>query len=214
VAFAAVSIALQRGGLNLLAVSRQPEVNYTFTTQMWMLLVSSVALLVMFLWRKESFRTFFRIGGSTSSDEGSDWRVIGPLTAIGFTMGTMMYMSARVVAGNGSIDGFVEWLPVVLLFAATNSWSEEMVARFVIVAGLHGKLKSDAICWISAILFGVAHFYGTPNGVFGVFASGFLGWMLAKSVIDTRGMGWALLIHFLQDVVIFGGGAMVLGQKV
>jgi hypothetical protein len=29
-----------------------------------------------------------------------------------------------------------------------------------------------------------------------------LGWLLARSVMDTRGMGWAWFIHFLQDVVI------------
>jgi hypothetical protein len=56
----------------------------------------------------------------------------------------------------------------------------------------------------------LAHIYGTPNGVFGVIASGTLGWFLAKSVIETRGLGWAWFIHFLQDVVIFGSGALVL----
>ena len=47
-----------------------------------------------------------------------------------------------------------------------------------------------------------------------IITSGFLGWLLAKSVIETKGLGWALLIHFLQDVVIFGAGAMIIaGQQ-
>ena len=55
-----------------------------------------------------------------------------------------------------------------------------------------------------------AHYFGTPSGIFGVVMSGLMGWLLAKSVIETRGLAWALLIHFLQDVVIFGAGAMII----
>jgi hypothetical protein len=33
--------------------------------------------------------------------------------------------------------------------------------------------------------------------------AGFLGWLLARSVVDTQGMFWAWFLHFLQDVVIF-----------
>jgi len=33
--------------------------------------------------------------------------------------------------------------------------------------------------------------------------AGFLGWLLARSVVDTRGVFWAWFLHFLQDVVIF-----------
>ncbi|MDZ4714742.1 MAG: hypothetical protein SH819_04660 [Cytophagales bacterium] len=61
-------------------------------------------------------------------------------------------------------------------------------------------------------MFGLPHFFGTQNGVFGVIMSGLLGWLLAKSVIETKSLGWALLIHFLQDVVIFGAGAMIVAQ--
>ncbi|HMJ71141.1 MAG TPA: CPBP family intramembrane glutamic endopeptidase [Cyclobacteriaceae bacterium] len=125
-------------------------------------------------------------------------------------------MSFRVIPQHGVMNGsFFELLPLVLLFAATNAWSEEIFSRFVIVSGLYGKLKPDVICLISAGIFGMAHFaFGTPGGLFGVVASGTMGWFMAKSVIETKGMGWALFIHFLQDVVIFGAGAMVLaGQK-
>ena len=101
----------------------------------------------------------------------------------------------------------------MLLFAATNAWTEETLSRFVIVSGLYGKLSKGTICWISSIIFGLGHFFGTPNGIFGVIASGVLGWLLAKSVIETKALGWALFIHFLQDVVIFGAGAMIIAGQ-
>jgi hypothetical protein len=31
----------------------------------------------------------------------------------------------------------------------------------------------------------------------------FLGWILGKSMLETRGFWWAWFIHFLQDVMIF-----------
>jgi hypothetical protein len=48
-------------------------------------------------------------------------------------------------------------------------------SRFVIAAGLDGKLKPVVICRISP--------------------------------------GWALLIHFVLDIVIFGAGAMIIAGK-
>jgi membrane protease YdiL (CAAX protease family) len=122
-----------------------------------------------------------------------------------------MYMSFAVTSQHGVINGqFWKLLPLVLLFAATNAWSEEIVSRFVIVAGLHGKLSPSVICWISSLIFGVPHFFGTPSGPFGALMAGLMGWLLARSMLETKSLGWALFIHFLQDLVIFGGGAVII----
>jgi hypothetical protein len=51
--------------------------------------------------------------------------------------------------------------------------------------------------------FGIFHFYGIPYGVIGVILAGFLGWLLGKSMLETRGLFWAWFLHFLQDVFIF-----------
>ncbi len=78
-----------------------------------------------------------------------------------------------------------------------------MLTRFSLhTAGLSETVLNRAICWWSAAIFGGVHFFGTPGGVLGVFMAGFMGWLLAKSVLETRGFGWAWFIHFLQDVVI------------
>jgi len=37
----------------------------------------------------------------------------------------------------------------------------------------------------------------------GVILAAFLGWILGKSMLETRGLFWAWFIHFLQDVLIF-----------
>lgn len=57
---------------------------------------------------------------------------------------------------------------------------------------------------IVAVFFGMAHYlYGTPAGVVGFLMTAFLGWLLAKSMLETRGLFWPWFIHFVPDVVIF-----------
>lgn len=175
--------------------------------------ISFGALGIMYLINKNSFKEYFRFP-ITSLTHDETWSAYGPAVAIGFTMGTGMLMSFSVFREHGEINNkFWQLLPLVLLFAATNAWSEEIFSRFVIVAGLSGKLGGSTICLISAIIFGAGHIFGTPSGLFGMLASGTLGWLLAKSVVDTQAMTWALLIHFLQDVMIFGAGAMIIAGQ-
>jgi membrane protease YdiL (CAAX protease family) len=57
---------------------------------------------------------------------------------------------------------------------------------------------------ISAVIFGLAHIKGMPNGFIGVILAGLLGYILSKSVHETNGIFWAWFIHFLQDVIIIG----------
>lgn len=209
-----ISYLLQNGTLPLWVISQHKTVNFTFTMQMMVMPISFVALILMYLYDRKSFKIFFHLTISPSNQRTS-WNSYGSIVLIGFTLGTALLMSLGVVSQHGSINKyFFSLLPLVLLFSATNAWSEEIFSRFVIVAGLYGKIKPVTICWISGILFGMPHFFGTPSGLFGVIMSGLLGWLLARSLIETKSMGWALLIHFLQDVVIFGAGAMIIaGQR-
>jgi hypothetical protein len=57
---------------------------------------------------------------------------------------------------------------------------------------------------ISVKKFGIPHFAGMPNGIIGVTLAGILGFVLAKSMHETRGFFWAWTIHFLQDILIIG----------
>jgi uncharacterized protein len=208
-----IAYLLQKERLPLWVISEHEMVNFTFTMQAMVLLLSFMALAFIYLYDRKGFRTFFRFSPFASHPE-NNWKFYGPATLISFTLGTMLLMSASVIPQNGSMnESFFAMLPLVLLFSATNAWSEEIFGRFVIVVGLHGKINPVTICWISAIIFGLPHFFGTPSGVFGVIMSGLLGWLLAKSVIETKALGWALLIHFLQDVIIFGAGAMIIAAQ-
>ncbi|MCG7965096.1 MAG: CPBP family intramembrane metalloprotease [Candidatus Thiodiazotropha taylori] len=82
---------------------------------------------------------------------------------------------------------------------------EEAIFRLGIVSPSMDRIDTSYIALISAIIFGVTHFSGMPHGLTGMLMAGFLGWFLAKSVIEAQGIFWAWSIHFIQDVVIYIG---------
>jgi uncharacterized protein len=84
----------------------------------------------------------------------------------------------------------------------------EVAFSLGIVVPLYGTVEASYIMLISAIAFGAPHLRGMPNGLIGAVMAGFLGWLLAKSVLETHGIFWAWFIHFLQDVVIFSAFIM------
>jgi hypothetical protein len=46
-------------------------------------------------------------------------------------------------------------------------------------------------------------FSGVLYGLVGVGLAWFLGWILARSMLETHGLWWVRLIHFVQDVSLF-----------
>ncbi len=94
-------------------------------------------------------------------------------------------------------------LPMVGVLAAMNAFSEEMTYRATLLAGLEPAVGSWQAMWMAALFFGLGHYFGVPYGLVGVAMAAFLGWMLGKAMLETRGFFWAWLIHFVQDVLIF-----------
>jgi membrane protease YdiL (CAAX protease family) len=55
---------------------------------------------------------------------------------------------------------------------------------------------------MSALIFGVIHYFGMPGKIPGMLMAGFMGWLLTFAIIQTSGIFWAWSIHFAQDVII------------
>jgi hypothetical protein len=94
-------------------------------------------------------------------------------------------------------------LPSILFYAALNAFNEEITFRVPMLATLEPVGGSRQALWMSAYYFGIAHYYGTPGGIMGGIASIFMGWILGKAMVETRGLFWAWWIHFLSDIAIF-----------
>ena len=131
------------------------------------------------------------------------WSRFGLHWGIYISLGTFLFVYLAGRPGWAAFAGIAGILPMILLLAAMNAFSEEVAFRGSLLAGLGGAIDLRQAVWAAAAYFGIAHFYGVPYGVLGVLMSTFLGWMLGKAMIETRGLFWAWFIHFLQDVVIF-----------
>ena len=133
----------------------------------------------------------------------SFWKINGLqlLLFISIATGIFMFMAVKYT---NSINNF-QWgfIPLILLFSLTNSLTEELIFRFGIVGGLFNHYPKLTILIISAILFGLPHYFGWPSGIVGILMSGVLGYILCKATIETKGLSIAWTIHFVQDIIIF-----------
>lgn len=176
------------------------------------LMVTVLIIAALFILKKRAGE-FFLVKGDTSAltepvrwmgiKQGERWNTVGRNFAFILSLGTLAFL---VIAGRPPLDivvRVVPYLPAILIAATLNAFNEEMTYKASFLSALEGVVGRNQALWLMAAYFGVGHFYGIPYGVIGVLMTGFLGWFLGKSMLETRGLWWAWLIHFLQDVWIF-----------
>lgn len=94
-------------------------------------------------------------------------------------------------------------LPSIVLYAGLNAANEELTYRVPLLTTLEPVEGSTPALWQSSALFGIAHYFGIPGGLAGVALAVFMGWILGKAMVETRGLFWSWCIHFTSDLVIF-----------
>ena len=193
---------------------RDPSFGVYMPAEQGLNLIVTLAVIVLLLLVKRDRRAFYLVKGDTSATaqpipwlgvKRSDrWSTLGPTLAVCITLGTLAFL---VISGRPSTDLVIRalpLLPVVLLAAALNAFNEEVTYKASFLSVLVEPVGSRNAVWMVAAYFGIAHFYGVPYGIVGVVLAWFLGWILAMSMLETRCLWWAWLIHFVQDVAIFG----------
>lgn len=136
--------------------------------------------------------------------QGKSWRLFGWIFALAAAVTVPL---AALLAMRPSADALVlaiPQLPVILFLAAVNAFNEEVWFRATLLSTLPQVIGKSGALAIGAVFFGLAHYlHGVPRGLVGALLTGFLGWILGKSVLETGGLFWAWFIHFLADIVIF-----------
>lgn len=95
-------------------------------------------------------------------------------------------------------------MPLILLNAALNAFYEEFVFRAALIPPLLIIAGKSKTIWITAILFGISHLHGNEiSGVIFALMATYLGLLLAKSMIETKGILFAWGLHFILDIVVF-----------
>lgn len=182
-----------------------------FDSQIRKLVVALVMTLALLLVYRHPSR-FFLVPGDLHApvkkegfliDEGSSWRRVGWLSALLITIGTLTFLWLASRPALSELAQAVPFIPVVLILAAMNAFSEELSYRAALLAPLVNAVGRTHSILLTATFFGVAHFYGVPYGIIGVIMSFALGYFLSKCMLETRGFFWPWFIHFWQDVAIF-----------
>lgn len=196
-----------------ISISDNSFINFQINYQLLLLGITLISIVGSYLLNPESFKSILSIGNISAVGEelklfgikkGDSWLKTGISLSIFISMATAAFMyfqlKGKIIDYNMLKMGFI-W---IILFSLTNSFAEEMIYRVGINGPLNGLLAPKKIFLISAVIFGLAHFQGMPNGIAGVVLAGLLGYVLSKSIHETNGIFWAWFIHFLQDVIIIG----------
>jgi len=132
------------------------------------------------------------------------WGKLAVISGVLITLGTgLLGMATALGFQFKNAEQLLRYIPVILLFAMCNSFSEGLIYRCGILGALKEIVPQGYAVLMSAVFFGIAHYYGVPGGPLGAVMSGLLGWYMARSMAETKGMVSAWIIHFMQDTVIF-----------
>ena len=135
------------------------------------------------------------------ADPGADWARVGLSFAVIATAITAVVVWAQA-RPRPALRAVLPALPWAVGISVVNAGVEEVIFRVALGQGLSGLAAGGTIAILSGVLFGVPHWFGNPSRLPGVLMAGFLGWLMATSMIQTGGIAWAWGIHALQDVVI------------
>jgi membrane protease YdiL (CAAX protease family) len=197
-----------------------PVVDTQIKFQSLQLVLAAIVLLPVYLLNPENFSRFFRMGdvnahiskiawlGVTGNET---WLEIAASIGVFITLGTGIFMFLQLKKAGVDYRHFLFSLLWSIPFSAANAFSEEVIFRIGVVSPLYGIFSVAVIVLVSGVVFGIPHYFGQPSGVIGVLMAGFLGWLLALSLVETQGLLIAWAIHFVQDVVIIT--SMILMSK-
>jgi membrane protease YdiL (CAAX protease family) len=115
-----------------------------------------MAVLALLGYRRQEFFV-------SSGAHGKLWIGAGAVAALvmGFTM--VVYMQITAAEAKGA-TGAIRYLPLALVLAAMNSFAEEMLYRGVLFEPLLRQVTTNQAISMTAVLFGIGHYHGTPSG--------------------------------------------------
>jgi membrane protease YdiL (CAAX protease family) len=143
----------------------------------------------------------------SSGTHGKLWIGFGVVAALvmGFTM--LVYLQPTAAEAKGAA-GAVRYLPLALVLAAMNSFAEEMLYRAVLFGPLLRQVIANQAISMTAVIFGIAHYHGTPSGFPGMGLTFIAGWVFGFAMVETRSVLLPWFLHFVPDAVIFVSSAL------
>ncbi len=206
------TVAVQLQTQRVISTTDGSFVNSLAFSQVQRLGVALIMLAASWLLMRQRSAFFFTVGKLDAPaapikfvgmTRPSTWNKLGPMMALGLAGGLTAFI---VIAGGAPLANLPKALPLlpfVVLFAVLNAFGEEMSYRAPQLGALAPVVGGGQSLLMTSVYFGIGHFYGVPYGIVGVVMAGLLGWLLGRSMLETKGFFWAWLIHFVMDTVIF-----------
>ena len=175
-------------------------------------LIMMAVLLFMGRQRKDFFLTRGQLEGPIKSVNGEkkpgkrpvSWGILGLILGLCIAPLTLLFFGLENLPTSSILTKALPYLPAVLIFAATNAFSEEMQFRASLLGDLQKAIGPDQAIWLTATFFGFAHYFGgAPAGIPGVLIAGLLGALFAKCMLGSKGIVVPWFIHFCQNAVIY-----------
>jgi membrane protease YdiL (CAAX protease family) len=170
-------------------------------------LVMLVVLLLMGLRRRDFYLAVGDVKATAEPTrrwiprKAQPWTTFGRNYAI-ISVGLLLFF--LIPALQPSLTQFsIGLLLFAAICAAMNSFAEEFLYRSALIPQVLPLFGKGATLLLVPGWFGLAHYFGVPNGLTGVLLAGIGGWFFAKSMIETRGMVWAWFLHFLADFTVY-----------
>ena len=185
-----------------------------FAAVMTLDILVALAVIAVLWFMKRDRKAFFLVKGRMDAP-------IEPIRWLGIKAGGSWKSAGWIFAGAAAVAVFVPTFlgiapskaiflralplfPAAVLFAAVNAFTEEAYFRCSILSTLHDVIGKTHTLLITLVFFGLAHWlYGSPAGPAGFMMTGFLAWVMGRSMLETKGILWPWIIHFAPDVVIF-----------
>jgi membrane protease YdiL (CAAX protease family) len=135
--------------------------------------------------------------------QSEPWLSFGTKWVVFLGLGMVVILSVMGRPSPAALLAAWRFVPVVLILAGLNAFNEELVYRSSMLAPLVGPLGVRPAHLLTAVLFGIGHYYGVPYGMGGVALAIVMGWFLGKAMLETKGFFWPWLLHVVADVCIF-----------
>lgn len=187
--------------------------NFYFNFEFSTILISSTMLVLLYVLADKLRLSYFNVKKMDGDvkpvpllglKKGQRWKEVGFSVGSIITLATAVVVYLQVAHKTGISIKLIPEIPLLLLMALMNSFTEEVIYRLSYATIVANEKMDDRISEIlSAVIFGAVHYYGVaPSGIPGALMAGYFGWFLSKSIHETQGFFWAWLVHFAQDTVI------------
>jgi len=144
---------------------------------------------------------------------GESWKVFGWIFAGAAALAVAIPTILGIAPSGETILKALPLFPAAVLFAAVNAFTEEAYFRASLLSTLHTVIGKTHTLLLTLVFFGLSHWlWGSPGGIVGFLMTGFLAWIMGKSMLETKGFAWPWLIHFFPDLVIFISYALLYVQ--